>query len=165
MNAFDHNTTSAANSNLSGATTSISTRRAASLLSRGALLALSAVLLGVMAGCVGAPAELDEEESVGEESQAILPPDEDPKNPISVTVSCSPNYPFVGLVFKNNSTHDIPSIAKVSYTALNGTVTPYTGSFFGPILKGATKTVWVQPVGGHDPLSCTAKANWDQNDI
>nr|QKW93801.1 hypothetical protein [Vitiosangium cumulatum] len=131
-------------------------------------LSLVALGFGFAVGCGGSPEDTfpgeDATAAEGTVSAQACPiegcnPPEDP-DPITVTLKCVPNYPFVGLQITNTSAYAVPSGVSIKYTAKYLYHPTATGTTPGPLAKGQTKTVWVDILNGDDPVSCTATATW-----
>lgn len=130
-------------------------------------LSLLVVGLGFAVGCGGAPSDdslpgddaANAEGTVSAQACPITGCTGD-GYPITLTLSCSPNYPFIGLQITNNTSTSVPSGATITYTAKYSYHSSVTGTTSGPLASGATKNVWVSPIGSDDPVSCTATAKW-----
>ncbi|WNG34753.1 hypothetical protein F0U60_14580 [Archangium minus] len=134
-------------------------------------LSLLAVGFGFSVGCGGAPTDesLPGEDAVPSEgtvsAQACpidgCPGPGDDEEPITLSLKCVANYPFVGLEITNTSTTvSVPADATITATVKYGYHAAVKRTLAGPLAKGQTKILWVDPIGSDYPLSCTASALW-----
>jgi hypothetical protein len=117
------------------------------------LVPLCLPLLCLTAACGGAP-----EESSSLEAMTITPV------PIRAKLTCSPNYPFYGLQITNIGSYPVPAGVNISYTAKFANGAQVSGSTPGPLDPQQLRNVWVAPINGYDPVSCTASASWSPDD-
>ena len=127
-------------------------------------IALAAVALSTITGCVATSGEGDE--NLGEAEQMISPTTGG--GPIMKTVTLSCSVIFTGMFqpaakITNSSGFAVPEDADISYTVVNAynDPGPFTGHVAGPLAKGASKTVSLTYNGSLNADHCTAKATWE----